>query len=242
MGPATDIAKTQQPIPGGLGFRLSGNAQCVNLPSFHIGLGFDQADFFGREAVARAHEEEMQRRAAAKARAVAEQAAAKKHAAAAAAKRDDKAATQRSAEAASQESRRKQQAAARVKKLAAIRRQRAAVAKSTRTAPRRPVSDDAVPDLPLEVMTGARWKNARQNQLRAEAAPPVQRRRTYKCEWCSDTIDGQYCYNPKKVLFMEYRKGIFCSRQCQKRAGWNNFEGTKHTVQNGQIVELDFIE
>ena len=199
-----------------------------------------------REAMERAREEEARREVEAKARAEKEREEAKRRAeeARAAAARQEQAAqetaTRRRAQAADQEAERTRQAEARRRQLAEIRRKRAAVSRSTpaQAAPR-PASEDEVPDQPLEKETGAHWKNAK----RLVISPPTTRnQRTHRCEWCSDPIDGHYCYNPKKMLFMEYRKGIFCSRQCQKRASWNGFEGTKHTVKNGEVVELDFIE
>lgn len=119
-------------------------------------------------------------------------------------------------------------AAKRKRAVANVRQQRQTQATSQRR--------EVIPDLPLEHSPSSSSAPSR------PTPSPRYTQQTHRCEWCSDPINGQYCYNPKQMLFMHYRKGIFCSRQCQKRAKWNGFEGTKHTVKNGEIVELHFIE
>ena len=198
-----------------------------------------------REALEKARKEEERRQAEAKQRAEQERQEARRRAEQA---RADKAAAakaeeRRRAEAAAQEEEYRRNAEASRRKLAEIRQRRASAAQPTQrrsTNSSRSHSgsrNEVIPDLPLEVST-----SSSSSAPRRQPNPPPRSSSSHRCEWCSTPIDGHYCYNPKQMLFMSYRKGIFCSRQCQRRAKVRGFEGTKHTVRDGEIVELHFID
>ncbi len=77
------------------------------------------------------------------------------------------------------------------------------------------------------------------------AAPSASQRRASSypdCEWCGGGCGDAYVYRKHSALFFSYRKGIFCSRKCLKRAGWAGVEGTTHLKQNGQIVPFNAMD
>lgn len=196
-----------------------------------------------REALEKARKEEERRQAEAKRRAEQERQEARRKAEQA---RADKAAAakvekKRRAEAAARDEEYRRLAEASRRKLAALRQKRASAAQSTQrrstTSSSSRSRKEVIPDLPLEVSS-----SPSSSAPRRQPSPPPRPSSSHRCEWCSTPIDGHYCYNPKQMLFMSYRKGIFCSRQCQRRAKIRGFEGTKHTVRDGEIIELHFIE
>lgn len=101
--------------------------------------------------------------------------------------------------------------------------------------------------------TASRGRLIRRTEVQEQAPPDVQDHTANlphaaqyqppfdRCEWCGDTISVQSGDNPKQDRFMNYHKDIFCSRQWQKRAQGNGLEGSKHTIWNGEFVELHFI-
>ena len=99
---------------------------------------------------------------------------------------------------------------------------------------------EVIPDLPLEEAPPSSAFSSRASSPSYQPAQSYSQ--SYSCEWCNTEIRGSYAFHQKQMLFMTYRKGIFCSRQCLKRASWNGVEGTKHKVEGGEIIPLHFIE
>jgi hypothetical protein len=62
------------------------------------------------------------------------------------------------------------------------------------------------------------------------------------CEWCGTPTGNHYHFRERTVMFMTYRKGIFCSSKCLKHARWSGVEGTTHVLQGGRIVPFEAME